>query len=82
MAAPTTAITCDSPEDCAPGDVCCAHRYANNAAYPYMSVACQSACNAPEAIVCDPTGPNICASPMICKASQILPSGYFVCGSP
>jgi hypothetical protein len=70
-----TAIACDEPADC-PGQICCAHREVQNAAYD--DVTCSSQCDDNDRVVCDPGAP-MCPPGSSCQGSQLLPPGYYVC---
>lgn len=74
-----TAIHCQLPDQC-PGQVCCAHRAFPSNQSPYDVTACMSPndCGDPNRIVCDPNAPA-CPGGQTCKASQLLPPGYYIC---
>jgi hypothetical protein len=84
-----TMITCAGPDDCDAGQVCCADReFFQNQTF-YITLACHSSCDWPDVTMCDPGDPNFpcpvvqtMMGPVqtVCQQSQILPSGYFVCG--
>ncbi len=90
---PETRIDCQSSAQCSAGAVCCGRRvkyYANQKKYDvYDQVTCESTCSANNVTLCIP---NVTVCPLIvsqngnvqtiCKPSQLLPSGYFVCGNP
>jgi hypothetical protein len=83
-----TAISCAGPMDCHNGDICCAVRYFNADNQPYEFAQCQNGCDLPDRVVCDITNPdcpiytNTQGMPVqsTCKASTLLPTGYYVCG--
>ncbi len=83
-----TQIECQRPSDC-PAQICCAQR--NSAAQSsYDAVVCDSQCDNPSRVVCDPLAPQCPLLPngqgmmvqSVCKASQLLPQGYYVCTLP
>lgn len=84
-----TAVSCQSPLDC-PGQICCGHRYFGDGGQVYEDTSCTNTCQQPDVQLCDQNVPNICPfyvengqqKQMVCKPSQILPPGYFVCGKP
>ncbi len=88
-----TRIECAGPAYC-PGQLCCARRKFFQANYQTMSVydqlTCESQCKYPDIVVCDaqtqcPDLPGENGGPPIksvCQQSQLLPTGYLVCGYP
>ncbi len=89
-----TRIECQVPSQCAPGQVCCGDRQTyGGGGQPqvtwYASLTCVSDCPWPDVELCEP-GVTPCPivdlngvpTQLICKPSQLLPSGYFVCGTP
>jgi hypothetical protein len=91
---PETRIDCQTSDQCASGKTCCARRnkyFANNQQYTvYDQVTCEDTCGQfGTVILCIP---NVTACPVVqsnqgpvqtvCKASQLLPTGYYVCGNP
>lgn len=82
-----TAVHCQHPTDC-PGQVCCGHKYFGDGGQVYEATSCTNTCQAPDVQLCDQNVPNICPfftngmgqqQQMFCKASTLLPTGYFVC---
>ncbi|MCB9584612.1 MAG: hypothetical protein H6718_04410 [Polyangiaceae bacterium] len=85
-----TRIECQTNADC-PGQVCCGYRREVNQTAFYTDLACADSCQnyGPEIPICDPAHGNS-ECPMLntqngpvqlnCVQSQLLPSGYFVCG--
>lgn len=81
-----TAIECQLPSQCDTGQICCAHRDFDGA--PYDSTSCDDNCYLPDRYLCDPNAPDCPVyqdqggNPLqsTCKASTLLPPGYFVCG--
>ena len=95
---PETRINCQDESDCGAEQVCCARRkqfFANGKQYSvYDQVACENNCsldkNNQKFVICVP---NVTQCPLlptdknqwvqsVCKESQLLPSGYYVCGYP
>lgn len=94
---PETRIDCQDESDCGATKICCARRkqfFANGKQYSvYDQVRCEDSCNYQfndqKFVVCIP---NVTMCPMVpngnkwvqsvCKASQLLPGGYYVCGVP
>jgi hypothetical protein len=85
-----TRIECSQSSQCKDGDLCCAHRqFFNNNGSFYDTVSCQSSCGWPDVQLCD-LGDPAATCPVVdtqngpvqtvCKASTLLPGGYFVCG--
>jgi len=83
-----TAISCQFPSQCESG-ICCGTRYFDNGQLPYETTACADACESPSRFLCDPQHPS-CPDftnmqgqqqMMFCKASTILPPGYFICST-
>jgi hypothetical protein len=78
-----TRIECQVPEQCANGQSCCGNRLilGNNAYYDLVS--CKPACEDPDVRLCNPLAPlaDACRIGEVCKPSQLLPEGYFVCGT-
>jgi hypothetical protein len=82
-----TQILCQLPSDC-PGQICCANR--NSSQSPYDLLECVDQCDLPSRVVCDPMNPDCPLLPngmggmvqSVCKASQLLPQGYYVCSLP
>jgi hypothetical protein len=83
-----TAISCQTQDQC-PGQVCCAHRAFMSSQSPYESAVCSDQCDYPDLYLCE--GPNDSSCPAyqdgnggtiqsFCKASQLLPPGYYICG--
>lgn len=81
-------IKCQLPTHCAQGTVCCGDIETVSVLTWYVSLSCTAACNWPDTIACDPMNPmNDC--PVVndngtmrqttCTASDLLPTGYFVC---
>lgn len=82
-----TAIECQLPSQCDSGEICCAHRYYDSGGSPYESTSCDSTCELYDLYLCDPAAPECPVYqdangpiPTSCKASTLLPPGYFVCG--
>jgi hypothetical protein len=81
-----TAIACQGPSDCQSGKACCAVRYFHLDTQPYEFTQCQSQCDLPDRVVCDPANP-VCPIYVVqgqqvqstCKMSTLLPPGYNVC---
>ena len=79
-------LTCDQPDDCTEGTVCCALRDFGQKYYDATS--CVQQCNDPSRILCDPNGPpcdpfeigGFVVQP-VCKQSALLPNGYFICST-
>ncbi len=72
-------IYCASADDCPETEVCCA-QYSIGPVPQLQNVACVVTCSPLEGgfLVC--TGhPNMCASPMSCKASVQLPADTLIC---
>jgi len=90
---PETLIECSSSDQCSNGEVCCATRttyqQGNQAGDLYESLRCEASCSYPGFVTCKP-GVTVCPTlqtqngpvQLICKASQLLPAGYTVCGFP
>ncbi|NUP05243.1 MAG: hypothetical protein HOW73_04185 [Polyangiaceae bacterium] len=81
------ALECQTPDDCEPGLICCAHREYASGQAPYDRTQCVAQCNYPDLYLCDIGVPDCPTyqSPQgtiqsVCKQSQLLPSGYYVCG--
>lgn len=86
---PSVAISCQDATDCDPGKVCCAHRQYDSTQAPYIDTKCESSCQDPDRVLCNPAAPNcpILDGPngpvqSVCVDSQLLPDGYFVCTFP
>lgn len=85
-----TRIECQTNADC-PGQVCCGYRREVSQTAYYTDLACADSClnYGPEIPICDPAHGNS-ECPVLntqngpvqlnCVQSQLLPSGYFVCG--
>jgi hypothetical protein len=83
-------IECQLDSQCPAQEICCAHRvFFNNDNSFYDLVSCRESCEWPHVELCDPADPaTVC--PIVntqngqvqttCKASKLLPPGYFVCG--
>lgn len=71
-----TVASCDGPEDCPSGQVCCG----TFSAGAYSSIACKASCKASsERELCHP-GENACSRPsQTCSPSPSLPEGYYRC---
>jgi len=85
-----TRIECETPDQCA-GKMCCGKKVSSNIGQYYTEVSCQPICDWPDVLLCDMLDPTfICPivdnngfpTQTICKASMLLPTGYFVCGLP
>ncbi len=81
------AIQCQTPDDCDGGLICCAHREFGSQS-PYDRTSCEAECNYPDLYLCDLANPdcpvyqdqNGNPLPSMCKQSQLLPLGYYICG--
>jgi hypothetical protein len=85
-----TRIECQSDVQCDGGEICCGDRANGNFGDYYWQVTCQDECQ--DVRMCAKPGPDpscpivTCQQGQqvqgVCKASQLLPIGYFVCGCP
>ncbi len=89
-----TRIECQTSAQCDQG-VCCGQRtgffQGGQQKFFYEILSCVDACPSKDVTICDPTNPaDVCPKiatqngPVqgVCKASTLLPSGYFACGAP
>lgn len=78
----TLEVTCDGPEDCMLGQVCCAETQLVPAGYG--SVSCRPTAQCVSGVVttrrelCHPNG-LLCPAPATCKPDSGLPPGYATC---
>jgi len=74
---PGVDVTCDGPEDCVSGQVCCAKVLIHAQTAEYLSMTCQATCEAgDERVVCGSSG--VCPSGQTCAESEIAPP-YLEC---
>jgi hypothetical protein len=76
-----TEITCNGPEDCGSGQVCCGQIGATGAFDQFSCVPsgnCQYTNN--QRVICG-TAPSSCPSGFVCKTTS-YPPGYGYCGKP
>ncbi len=65
-------LSCDGPEDCASGQVCCATLFIQGQNENYVSTACASSCTGKDyRVVCGASG--TCPSGQTCSTSDLLP---------
>ena len=73
------------------GTVCCGARESQNGSTWYSSTTCQATCPIPDLVLCDQVGEQGPDCPVVtvqgnqvqttCVGSQLLPPGFFVCGT-
>lgn len=82
-----TVISCQNEDECPNGQVCCGDVVqfqgggGQTISY-YPAVECRAQCDWPSRTMCNQPGDPICTGGTVCKQSQLLPQGFFVCGMP
>lgn len=79
-----TLITCQTKDDCPGEELCCGdvEQFQGGGGQTfsyYPEINCRASCNWPTRILCSGPGDASCPDGLSCKASQILPPGYFIC---
>ncbi|MSP25775.1 MAG: hypothetical protein EXR75_11535 [Myxococcales bacterium] len=82
----TIQLDCMGEDHCDPGEVCCAtYQQFGPGQDGYKGVACKTNCQSQQpgqlALIMCAHDPSVCTNGMTCKASQILPPGFFYCGN-
>ncbi len=73
-----TPVTCDGPEDC-PGLLCCGNYDVVKSRFTDLACTDLPCIGGNVFIICDPDGPDQCATTDVCAPHPDLPSGYWAC---